>query len=317
MTKRRTVFMFSGQGSPYYQMGRALFDNDHSFRTWMLRMDDVVREQAGYSVLEVLYSDAYALSGTFEETMLSHPAIFMVEFAVARSLLEQGIEPDLLLGASLGTFTAAAVAGMVDWDDALRSVVAQVSILQRCCEKGGMIAVLADSRVHETEPLRSCSEIAGINFPGHFVLAVPAEHLKEVEAALVSMNVTAQRLPVSFPFHSRWIEAAQQPFLALMDSLKSRHAKWPVLCCAGSQALTKLPESHFWRVIRQPIQFQKTILSLEAQDAQRYLDVGPSGTLATFVKYALPRESRSSVRLTLSRFGGELQNLARIVAETS
>src|SRR5215212_6073962 len=112
------VFLFSGQGSQYFQMGRALFETNRTFRTWMTRLDDLARQCSGRSVLDTLYSDRYAKGDPFDRTLLSHQAIFMVEYSLAQTLIEAGVWPDLVLGASLGSFAAASVAEILAVEDA-------------------------------------------------------------------------------------------------------------------------------------------------------------------------------------------------------
>src|SRR5882672_995445 len=133
--------MFSGQGSQYLQMGRALFDDNRIFRDWMMRLDDFVRQSSGKSVIETLYSKRHKAGAMFDRTLLTHPAIFMVEYSLAQTLIRAGIVADMTLGASLGSFAAAAVAGFVKVEDALTAVIRQASVLEACCEPGGMIAV--------------------------------------------------------------------------------------------------------------------------------------------------------------------------------
>ena len=103
MPAAETVFMFSGQGSQYFQMGRELFEKNETFRDWMIRLDDIPRHVSGKSVIEVLYSDVYGKGDRFDRTLLTHPAIFMVEYSLAETLVEAGVRPDMVLGVSLGS----------------------------------------------------------------------------------------------------------------------------------------------------------------------------------------------------------------------
>jgi len=103
--------MFSGQGSQYFKMGHALFVHDPIFRDWMVRLDGIVRELSGSSVVDALYSTDRGKGEIFARTLVTHPAIFMVEYSLAQSLIHANVEPDITLGASLGSFAAAVVAG--------------------------------------------------------------------------------------------------------------------------------------------------------------------------------------------------------------
>jgi len=88
------------------------------------------------------------------------------------------------------------------------------------------------------------------------------------------------------------------------------------VCCDQAAILYDLPEDYFWNVVRQPIRFRDTTDRLEAQGARRYIDVGPAGTLATFLKYGLPAATKSTVHAILTPFGVEQKHLAALLAST-
>ena len=116
--------MTSTSGRTTY-FDRTAFEKNVCFRDWMLRLDETARRAAGESVIETLYSDRRGKGEPFDRTLLSHPAIFMVEYSLAQSLIQAGLGPDMVLGASVGSFAAAAVAGFLDVDDALSAVIRQ------------------------------------------------------------------------------------------------------------------------------------------------------------------------------------------------
>lgn len=312
--RKKVVFMFSGQGSHCYQMGRALYEGLPEFRERMDYMDVTVRELTGSSVIDALYNEGRRRDEVFDRILLTHPAILMVECALAHTLMASGLRPDMVCGASLGTFAAAVVAGGVSLEDALAAVVGQARLLEECCEDGAMYAVLSQPTLYQSSGIARWSELAGTNFGAHFVVSTTGTHVYDLERQLREMGVTHQKLAVPFAFHSRWIEAIKAPFLVQLRSLRINRLKMPLVCCAGVELLDELGAHHLWRATREPVRFQQTIEHLEEQGAHLYVDVGPSGTLATFVKYLLPGDARSEVRIILSPFGQEMQNLAGVLA---
>ena len=313
MPASKTVFMFSGQGSQYFQMGSELFKRNDTFHDWMVRLDPIARELTGYSVIGTLYSDASRRGEPFYRTLLTHPAIFMVEYALAQALMHAGVLPDMVLGVSMGSFAAATVAGFIEVEDALASVVHQAIAIEEC-ERGGMIAVLADPALFAEEFLSSRSELAAVNFSSHFVISARWNDLEEIEAALKERNVGYQRLPVSSAFHSRWIDKAKAPFESFMRSIRCRQGSLSLGCCDQAAVLYGLSADYFWNVVRRPIRFPETIARLEQLSSHRYIDIGPAGTLATFLRYGIPANTKSTVHAILTPYGVDQKNLTALLA---
>jgi bacillaene synthase trans-acting acyltransferase len=293
-------------------MGRSLFDANRVFRAHMLRLDDVARPLCGSSVIETLYSPANSIGARFDRTLLTHPAIFMVEYSLARALMSAGVTPDMVLGASLGTFAAAALAGFVEPEDALSIVVQQARLLEEHCEPGGMIAVLADPQLCDEQWLRDECEVAAINFASHFVISAPQQHCARIEHALDARRIVWQRLAVSIAFHSRWVDSARSHFEQLAHSIRIESGALPLVCCERAEVVGDLKPDRFWRVTRAPIRFPQAIATLERNGEYRYVDVGPAGTLATFLKYGLDRASKSTVHAVLTPYGSDLKNWATL-----
>ncbi|UMR29379.1 ACP S-malonyltransferase [Massilia sp. MB5] len=310
----KTVFMFSGQGSQYRQMGHELYRREPVFRSTMQDLDPLVRSRCGESVLAALYEETNG-EQQLKRIRISHPAIFMVEYALAQTLIAADVRPDLVLGSSLGSYAAAAIAGCVDAETALGAVIEKALMLERYCAPGCMLAVMGDPAAYLTPGIQDICELAARNFNGHSVLAMPLDQLARVENHLRQNGLAFQRLDVEFAFHSRWIDAARQPYLDYLQSLHFQPAAIPLACCASASTLQALPSGFFWTVARAPIRFQDTVQALETQDSYRYIDAGPAGTLATFLKYGLPAGSSSQIHTLMSPFGSDSDNLAAVTSK--
>jgi acyl transferase domain-containing protein len=308
----KTVFMFSGQGSQYYQMAQQLYAGNDAFRAWMTRLDNLLYDIAGRRVVADIY--ARPKSEAFDRLASTHPAIFMVEYALAQCLILEGIEPDIVLGASLGSFAAAAIGGFVRVEHAIEAVVKQADVFERCCEAGGMIAIVSDPALYREPFLAGRSELAGVNFSGHFAVAARSLDLGPIEAALKERDIAFQRLPLGIAFHSRWIDSAYEPFAALMRTLPTTRGCMPLACCERAALLAGLGDDYFWNVARNPIRFMDTLAMLERSGPHRYIDVGPSGTLSTFARYALPKTSASTAHPILTPYGQDTKNLHALLA---
>jgi bacillaene synthase trans-acting acyltransferase len=297
-------------------MGRDLFEKNRVFRHWMRTLDDLVRQQTGASITARLYSEVHRSEGLFDRTLETHPAIFMVEFSLAQCLIEAGVCPGIVLGSSLGSFAAAAVAGFLSVEDALGAVIQQATAFEEECEPGGMVAILANAELFRQDFLRSNSDLAA-DLHSHFVVSAKRPQVLEIESALQRRNVSYQSLPVTTPFHSRWIEKARNSCESFASRIGYIKGRIPLACCEQAGILLDLPADHFWKVVRNPIRFHETVTFLEQQGPCRYIDVGPGATLATLLKYGPPIQTKSATYAILSRGGHEEHNLMTCIASTS
>jgi bacillaene synthase trans-acting acyltransferase len=315
MLENKTVFMFSGQGSQYYQMGRELFENNSAFRHHLHYLNRIATGLLDLSLIDVLYAADHKKSDRFDRTLLSCPAIFSVECALALTLIDSGVEPDLLLGASMGLHASIAIANCLNIDDSLRVLIEEARLLENLCERGSMLAVLAKSRVYsDDDVLRSKSEIASLNYTDHFVVSTKLSNVGDIKRSLNSQHIAFSDLPVSLAFHSRWIDPAESDCLTLLSSLSYKTPQIPVVCCGQARSLTEITAGLLWDSVRKTIDFERTILQLEISGPHRYIDVGPMGTLATFLKRLLSPNSKSSVCAIMTPFGNDLRNFEQLLS---
>jgi acyl transferase domain-containing protein len=309
MTKMKSVFIFPGQGAQYYQMGKSLFDQEPVFRQTMTRLDASARRHLGYSAIDALYDPASPKTRVFDDLPLSSASLFMVEYAIAETLIAAGVKPDLTLGASMGTFAAAAVAGCLAPEHALDAICELARLVTSRCQPGAMIAILADRALLQDPLLRERCVVASDNMPNHCIASLPARHIDAVEATLRTRGISFQRLPVNYAFHSPWVDEAEQALGAALRALPLRRGAIPVVCCAQAGRLEEMTGDHWWPIVRQPIRFQETIRRLEMEDQYRYIDAGPSPTMSTFLKYLLPADAAARLWPTMTPFGHDVRNL--------
>ncbi|MFJ2455759.1 ACP S-malonyltransferase [Pseudomonas protegens] len=316
------VFMFPGQGCQFYQMGRELYQNNSRFHRWMNELDSLVHAELGQSLIAGIYHDNNPRSKVFDDVRLSHPAIFMIEYALGKTLIEHGITPDYLLGASLGELAAAALAGVMTLPEAIRLAVRQGQLFhqqQAPSGEGAMLAILAAQSLYQQLPaLHQHCDIAAYNAPSLMVVAGPSSAIAEAERQLSAQDVVFQRLPVNQAFHSRHIEFFKPQVEALLGQTRFNPAQIPVISCLDTRDMHRFDRDHYWQSIRQPIRFSQTLERIEAEAAERgeamiYLDLGPSGTLVNLIKQNIRDRALPTIHAVLSPFGRDLEKFDEVL----
>jgi acyl transferase domain-containing protein len=307
------VFMFSGQGSQYYGMGKELFNKHPTFRKWMFKLDGIVRQNIGKSIIDEIYNEKKDKTEKFDRTLFTHPAIFMVEYSLARVLLESGIKPDYILGASMGEFCSAAVTNIMTIEDIVESLINQAITLETYCKNGNMIAIIQNANLYYENPLLfENSELASINFHSHFVISGEMEKLKFIVSFLKSQNINFQVLPVTYGFHSSYIDSAKKTNIDFLFTKSFNKPTFPFISCLYGNQVPEIPVEYLWDVIRKPILFQKAIQEMERAQEYIYIDLGPSGTLANFTKQNLSKDSTSTCHSIMTLFNQDYKNLQTI-----
>lgn len=312
------VWMFSGQGAQYYQMGAPLYAADPVFRQ---AVDDCSRRlepQLGAALNQILYQPRPDRFAPFERTRHSHAALFVVQYALATSLRARGHRPDFLLGYSLGEFVAYALAGCMPLDDALRAVCEHANALETRAPRGGMLAIVDQLERVEQFPAEFAGvEIAAENYRGHFAVAGPVSALDRLNRTLRHAGVNTAMLPVEFAFHSAHLNAAAPVFDQFARTLRFAPPQIPVISAERGRVLRSPEPADLWRVTARRVNCRATIEIMEDYGAYRYVDLGPSGTLANFVKYNLLRGSGSETHTIMTPFGQDIAALSALESKLS
>ncbi len=196
--------------------------------------------------------------------------------------------------------------------DGLELTVGQARLLETRTPNATMIAVVAEPSLMKQRPdlFRDCT-LAGHNFASHFVATGKTEVLNRIERVLVDEGTTALVLPISHGFHSHLVDPIREECLTLKTDFAPPTI--PVISCRTMGQIGRYTADHLWQVIRYPIRFYETVQALEKSGPYQYVDVGPSGTMNTFVKYILGRGARSQTILSMNPFGRDLSSIETLV----
>lgn len=310
--KKSIVFMFSGQGSQYYQMGKELYENYPRFRLWMDHCDRIARPLTQTSLIEIIYHGGKK-NTVFDRLLYTNPALLAIEYSLARLLMEMRIQPDYVLGYSLGEITAAVVAGSVSLEEGMQLVVAAAKLLEQEGAEGGMLAILDSADIMQQFPeLFTHCWLSAKNFQRNFVVSGLAADIVQLQKALSQKHIAAQRLPVNYGFHTELLDPIQGKFKTIAQQVKYYPIKIPIISTLRARQIQEVNADHFWDLIRYPVEFEKTVRSMLQNEDFTFIDVGPSGSLSTFVKYLLPYYSNSQHLEVINPFGKNLNSIQRL-----
>lgn len=306
----KNVFMYSGQGSQYYQMGRELYENNSVFKASLDECSAIVERLSGVSLVETLYQSADKTS-EFSDIRATHPALFSFGYSLTQALLAAGLKVDAVLGYSLGEYVAATVSGALTLEEALTIIVKQARALADKAKGGGMLTVITPlEHFHNHPECYAGAELAGINYDENFVLSGDRTALEAVQKKLDELSIPSMLLPVEHGFHSSKMHAVEAEFKAAVADVLIRKPAIPTFSASLAAEIGEYDSDHFWQVTRGVTRFSDLIETLQHREGYRFIDLSPTGTLSTFIKYSKQNLEHYAA---VNPFGRNLESVNRLI----
>ena len=283
----RVGFLFTGQGSQFIGMAAELYRTQPGFRRDLDACDAVLRECMGQSIVGLLYgagADSVAAERLLARTDITQPALFAVEYSLARLWQSWGIEPVAMLGHSVGEYVAAAIAGVFSLEDGLRLIAARARLMQQAPGDGAMTAVVADAaQCHAALAGYEDQVVIGvINGARNHVLSGERDALAVVVARLSAQGCETRPVNVSHAFHSPLMDPVLTELRQLAGTI-NYHAPTIQLVSnvTGEIATAMRPfDAAYWVThLRSPVQFAAGIKAMRAAGVDAFIEIGPRPTL--------------------------------------
>ncbi|MCX6048171.1 MAG: beta-ketoacyl synthase N-terminal-like domain-containing protein, partial [Chloroflexi bacterium] len=295
-TPPRIAFLFTGQGSQYVDMGRELYEAKTpigaSFRATLDECDALLQVQLGKSLLSILYPASGGASqveaNNIDQTAYTQPALFALEVALATLWQSWGIQPDILIGHSVGELAAACVAGVFSLADGLTLIAARARLMGALPQDGDMVAVTAtEAQVQQAiAPYHQAVSIAVINGPTNIVISGKRAAVQAIVAQLTAESINTTPLTVSHAFHSPLMEPILAEFRQVAASITYHKPKLPLISnLTGKLAGDEVTTPDYWvRHIREAVRFADGVATLHEQEIGIFLEIGPKPTLLNLAR---------------------------------
>jgi acyl transferase domain-containing protein/acyl carrier protein len=279
------VFMFPGQGAQYVNMGLGLFNTEPLFRDELKSCFGIYKSLTGQDLEALLYpANGEDTSEAITQTSVTQPLLFIFEYALARFLMELGIQPQLMIGHSIGEYVAACLAGVIELKDAIRLVVKRGQLIQQL-PKGSMLSVQVDEAAIQPY-LNQQVSLAVINSSAACVVAGSTGAIEALQQQLKQAGISSTMLKTSHAFHSAMMEPALEAFEKTFDGIQLNAPSIPFISNVTGDFITNeeaVSPAYWVKQLRSTVKFAAGLERLMQQEAAVFVEVGPGNSLSNFV----------------------------------
>ena len=276
----KIAFLFSGQGSQYFAMGQQLYKSQPVFRKVFKRCSTLFEKYLKIPLEQLLYDDKYSSSDLLNQTAYTQPALFTIEYALAKLWQSWGVVPDYVMGHSLGECVAAVVAGVCSLEDGINLVAARATLMQALPEGGGMVAVMWDLQsVKEVVQEIKTIDIATINDPEQVVISGKLSDLKTCVHKFEKDGIKTQWLKVSHGFHSQLMEPMLNDFRETIQPLVFNTPEVRLISNVTGKILDSADADYWVDHVREPVNFLKGMQRLSQEGCGIFIEIGPQPVL--------------------------------------
>ncbi|AKT40597.1 type I polyketide synthase [Chondromyces crocatus] len=304
------IFVFPGQGSQWAGMGRQLLAEEPVFREALEASDRAVRAEAGWSLLQTLEGSPDALP--LERIDVVQPVLFAIEVALSALWRSWGVEPDGVVGHSMGEVAAAHVAGVLSLADAVAVICCRSQLLRRLSGQGEMALVELSFEAAEAAlaGYEDRLSVAVSNSPRATVLSGDPEALGQVMARLEGQGVFCRRVKVDVASHSPQVDPLEEELTRGLRDLRPQPARMRMQSTVTALPVEgpELGASYWVTNLRQPVRFAQTVEALLDGRHRLFVEMSPHPLLVTAIE---------EMRHAKGDPGGALASLWRERAERS
>ncbi|MBB6170498.1 acyl transferase domain-containing protein/aryl carrier-like protein [Nocardiopsis mwathae] len=283
--RRDVHLLFSGAGSQHLRMGRGLYETEGAFRA---RVDECLAVTDAFDepvVREVFFGETVAQEKQLNNIAVSPVLLFIVDYAMARTLLDWGVRPRGMIGHSTGELAAACVAGVFSLEDGIRLMLARGALIASTPE-GAVTSVKASEdtiRPMLTEEL----SIAAVNAPEDCTVSGTAAAVAAFERKCTEQGITFTHVEAEHAYHSQYMEPILDRYREIAESVAFSPPEIPYVSNVTGTWVT--PEQatdpgYYCEHIRRTVLFKAGVETVMERGDVLFVEVGPGKSLSSFVR---------------------------------
>lgn len=281
----KIAFVFNGQGPQWYAMGRTLLETSEVYRDKIVECDRVARQYIDWSIHEALTADEE--SSRIGETRYLQPTMFALQVALAALWRSRGIEPDAVVGHSMGEIAAAHVSGALSLSEALKVICHRARIQDEADPTGGMMFVAVSETQAEELAARHPDDVwvSALNSPKASTLSGRRPVLEALATDLADRGIFARLLRVNCACHSRDMDPLREELLEALGEIAHSDTDIPLYSTLTGARIegSELGTEYWWRNFRQPVLFESAIRAMLAAGYDTFIELSPHPVLANSV----------------------------------
>jgi acyl transferase domain-containing protein/acyl carrier protein len=282
---RELVFMFSGQGSQYFNMGKGLYEENTVFRQHMDEGFRLLKELTGEDYQGILYGNEGEDTAKVNHTQYTQPLLFVFEYALAQLFLALNVRPTCMIGHSLGEYVAACISGVFSFEDGVKLILKRATLMGGV-PKGDMLSIALPYNTVDKQLIEGLA-VAAINSPSSFVVSGTEKAIAELQGRLKANEVPHVPLKTSHAFHSSMMNEIVADFQQVLEEVEFSAPKLPFISNLSGELITaeEATSPEYWlKHMLETVHFQKGIQTLLRRSNAFFLEIGPGRTLSTFCR---------------------------------